>query len=149
LFSSIYKENKETHFHIVGDGAFATDFKGLDLPITFWGNQLPDKMPDLYNCMDLIVLPSINEGLPMTCLESTACGTAFVGSRVGGIAEVVGVDNTVPLSPTFETDFANLCKERLSGKDAYSIQLPERYRVESVVAKEKEVLCRVWECAEA
>jgi len=140
LFSSIYKDNKETCFHIIGNGDFVGDFKGLDLPITFWGNQLPDKMPDLYNCMDLIVLPSINEGLPMTCLESTACGTAFVGSRVGGIAEVVGVDNTVPLSPTFETDFANLCKEKLANKDVKFVQLSEQYRVEHVVAMEKKVL---------
>ena len=113
LFAGIFQDNKNVQFHIVGNGAFKEDFKEVDAPVRYWGNLSADKMPDLYNCMDLIVLPSKNEGLPMTCLEAMACGTSFVGSRVGGIADAVGVDNTVPLSPIFEEDFISLCIQKI------------------------------------
>lgn len=140
LFSSINKELPNTHFHIIGTGEFQEDFKNCFFSVRYWKNQIPENMPNLYNCMDLVVLPSINEGLPMTCLESLACGTAFVGSRVGGIADVAGVDNTVPFSPTFETDFANLCKEKLNDRNTQTSQLPEQYRISNVVDLEIKVL---------
>lgn len=143
LFLSIFQDFPDAVFHIIGSGGFKENYKESPCSIKYWDNQSPDKMPDLYNCMDLVVMPSIKEGLPMTCLESTACGTAFVGSRVGGIADVVGVENTVPFSPTFETDFANLCKKRLADKNAVLIQLPEQYHVEHIVAAEKRVLIEV------
>lgn len=140
LFASIYKAIPQTHFHIIGNGNFAADFEGKNLPVTFWGNQLPENMPDLYNCMNLVVLPSQNEGLPMTCLEAMACGTAFVGSRVGGIADAIGIDNTVPLSDTFEMVFGALCVKKLLSTTSHSISLPDRYNVEKIVRQELEVM---------
>lgn len=140
LFSLIHKAVPDTHFHIIGDGRFSEDFAQLELPISFWGNQTPEIMPNIYNCMDLIVLPSKNEGLPMTCLEALACGTSFVGSRVGGIADAVGINNTVPLSDTFETDFANLCIEKLTVTPAESVVLPDRYNIEKVASQESVIL---------
>ena len=38
---------------------------------------------------DTIVLPSLNEGMPLSILEGFACGKPLVGSRVGGVAELV------------------------------------------------------------
>lgn len=140
LFLSIYKACPNTCFHIIGNGNFKNDFLELDLPVVFWGNQLPENMPDLYNCMDLIVLPSKNEGLPMTCLEALSCGTSFVGSRVGGIADAVGINNTIPLTETFEADFANLCIEKLSSTTQISTFLPDKFNIENVVRQEVEVL---------
>lgn len=143
LFSAIYKTNHNTHFHIIGNGNFAADFEGMNLPITLWENQSPSNMPDIYNCMDLIVLPSKNEGLPMTCLEALACGTAFIGSRVGGIADAVGIENTVPLSDTFDVDFADLCIEKISIKNPTPVFIPERFVIENVVSYETKVLKNV------
>lgn len=140
LFSSIHESLPNTHFHIIGDGRFAEDFANMKLPVTFWGNQLPQNMPDLYNCMNLVVLPSHNEGLPMTCLESLACGIDFVGSRVGGIADAIGIHNTIPFSDTFETDFAKLCIEKISASSAEPVVLPDIYNVEKVASQESVIL---------
>ena len=63
-------------------------------------------MPALMNCVDILVLPSVNEGLPLVCAEALSCGANVVGSDVGGIAEVIGKDNVVPLGEGFAPQFA-------------------------------------------
>ena len=133
LFARIFQDNKNVQFHIVGNGPFKDDFHDVDIPVRYWGNMSVDNMPDIYNCMNLIVLPSLNEGLPMTCLESLACGTAFVGSRVGGIADVVGEENTVPHTISFETDFADLCKKKISQYHSRDVTLSKKYDIKNIV----------------
>ena len=75
-----------------------------DVAIRFFGNQPSPVMPDIMNCIDVLVLPSLNEGLPLVCAEALRCGAAVVGSDVGGIAEVIGKDNVVPLVGPNDTD---------------------------------------------
>ena len=57
---------------------------------------------------DVLILPSISEGLPLTVVEGLACGCNVVGSLVGGIPEVIGEDNCVDLNdPQFVDKFAD------------------------------------------
>jgi glycosyltransferase involved in cell wall biosynthesis len=39
---------------------------------------------------DFLVLPSLWENAPLAAIEALACGLPVVGSRVGGIPEIVG-----------------------------------------------------------
>jgi glycosyltransferase involved in cell wall biosynthesis len=73
-------------------------------------------IPALINCMDLILLPSKNEGLPLIALESIACGTPIIGSRVCGIPETIGLENTVELNEMFIEKFSTLAIDVLSNK---------------------------------
>jgi glycosyltransferase involved in cell wall biosynthesis len=56
--------------------------------VTFAGYVPHADLPDWYRAANLTVLPSRSEGVPNVLLESIACGTPFVASRVGGIPEV-------------------------------------------------------------
>ena len=87
-----------------------------DVAIRFFGNQPSPVMPDIMNCIDVLVLPSLNEGLPLVCAEALSCGAAVVGSDVGGIAEVIGSDNVVPLGDSFVNGMAEKVVAALVGQ---------------------------------
>ena len=42
-----------------------------------------------YSCADLFVIPSLEDNLPNTIMESMACGTPCVGFEIGGIPEMI------------------------------------------------------------
>ena len=44
---------------------------------------------DCYNAADFFVIPSIEDNLPNTVLESLACGTPVLGFNIGGIPDMV------------------------------------------------------------
>jgi glycosyltransferase involved in cell wall biosynthesis len=50
----------------------------------------PEKLSETYACADVFVIPSLEDNLPNTVLESLACGTPVVGFDTGGIPEMVG-----------------------------------------------------------
>ena len=86
------------------------------MAIRFFGNQPSSAMPDIMNCIDVLVLPSLNEGLPLVCAEALNCGAAVVGSDVGGIAEIIGQDYVVPLGDSFATGMADMIVSFLDGR---------------------------------
>ena len=45
------------------------------------------------NACDLFVLPSLNEGNPTVMFEALGCGKPFVGTKVGGVPEVIASDD--------------------------------------------------------
>jgi glycosyltransferase involved in cell wall biosynthesis len=48
-----------------------------------------EKIVDLYSMSDLFVLPSLEDNLPNTVMESLSCGTPVVGFNIGGVAEMI------------------------------------------------------------
>ena len=47
------------------------------------------EIAQVYNAMDVFVLPSLEDNLPNTIMESMACGVPSVGFNVGGIPEMI------------------------------------------------------------
>lgn len=49
----------------------------------------PSLVADCMRAADVVLVPSLYEGLPNVAMEASACGVAVFGSKVGGMAEVV------------------------------------------------------------
>ncbi len=91
---------------IVGDGDLKDELisyvkeKGGDAEIEFLGLRSHEEVIGLIKNCKFVVLPSeCYENFPYAVLESFACGKAVIGSRIGGIPELVR-DNETGL--TFE-----------------------------------------------
>jgi glycosyltransferase involved in cell wall biosynthesis len=70
---------------------------GLATSVQFAGTTRD--MPSLYRALDVFVLPSVSEGLPLALLEAMAAGLPIVATRVGGIPSVLepaGAGELVP-----------------------------------------------------
>lgn len=109
IFRSIVNKMENVECWMIGGGKYFSQVKKMvnDLPVRLWGNQEPEVMPDFLNAADVLILPSINEGLPLSVVEGLACGCNVVGSLAGGIPEVIGEDNCVDLNdPQFVDKFA-------------------------------------------
>ncbi|MGN1220248.1 MAG: glycosyltransferase family 4 protein [Candidatus Cryptobacteroides sp.] len=74
---------------------------GARVEIIFWGNVKTEAMSLIMNCLDVLVLPSLNEGCPLVCAEAIMCGAAVAGSDVCGITDIVGKDYVAALGEGF------------------------------------------------
>lgn len=128
------------HFIIAGDGKLRKQLKAgflslsPDVDVTFTGNVDAEEMPALMNCVDVLVLPSLNEGLPLVCAEALRCGANVVGSDVGGIAEVIGRENVVPLGDDFVPVMAEKIVAMLNDRPVQSV--PEEISWAKTTARE-------------
>ena len=83
---------------IVGTGKLRTAFEcqirslGLENSIILAGGKLHNEIPLWMNACDVFVLPSLNEGNPTVMFEALGCGKPFVGTKVGGVPEVITSD---------------------------------------------------------
>ena len=55
----------------------------------FLGKLTPEKIRTAYSAMDVSLLPSRIEGCPLAALESMACETPVIGTRVEGIETTI------------------------------------------------------------
>ena len=92
-FKLLLNELPETVLLVIGEGPLEEELVeytkniGIAKNVIFTGHR-KDVLNIVAN-LDLFVLPSQNEGLPRTVLESMALKTAVIGSNRGGIPEVV------------------------------------------------------------
>lgn len=87
----------EIRLDIVGEGPQRVELEalvqdlGLSGQIVFPGRV--DSLEEWYPCLDAFVLPSLREGMPISILESLACGCPVIATDVGAVRELLdGVD---------------------------------------------------------
>jgi glycosyltransferase involved in cell wall biosynthesis len=73
--------------------------EGLAEQVYFAGSIDHDLMPLLLSAADVMVLPTVSEGLANAWVEALACGTPVVTSDVGGARELIACDTAGRLVP--------------------------------------------------
>ena len=95
----IIKSFPELTLLIVGDGSEMDNLKSetnqLDVVQNVKFAGVRHDIPEIFQILDIYLLPSLSEGLPMGLLEAMAAGCPVIATRVGGIPKVAGNNRTV------------------------------------------------------
>lgn len=75
-------------------------------------------LPLAYNAADVFVIPSLQDNLPNTVLESMSCGTPVIGFDVGGIPDMVRPGLTGELVPVGDVSALGQTIADLLGDDS-------------------------------
>lgn len=130
IFEEIAKRTDERiDFTIVGDGSLKntieTTVEASNLPVEFTGQVDFEEIPKILEGVDVLVVPSRNEGLGMVILEANAMGIPAVGMNVGGIPEAIGYKENL-IEPT-EDRIENMA-QRVSTILENDREDPNKYR---------------------
>jgi glycosyltransferase involved in cell wall biosynthesis len=77
-------------FKILCFGSPGDDLQAVGIPVVPLGFlDTEEKIRLVYAASDLFILPSLQDNLPNTVLEAMSCGTPVIGSKVGGIPDMI------------------------------------------------------------
>lgn len=99
---------KDCFFMIIGDGILRSSLEeeakktGISDRVIFTGRR--DDISDLFSIMDIFVLPSLTEGLPMALLEAMAAGKPVVATNVGDMPGILKNGRLGILTPPYNSD---------------------------------------------
>lgn len=103
---------KNWQLQIVGEGPLGEAARkrvaqlGLENQISFLGWQDAQKVADLFSHADVLLMTSLQEGLPMVGIEALHYGLAVVGSAIGGLQDIISDSINGFFCPLSADDFA-------------------------------------------
>jgi glycosyltransferase involved in cell wall biosynthesis len=125
------KKRKDVICLIVGSGKLEIELKkqiksaGLQNYVKLVGAKPHSEIPLWMNACDLFTLPSLSEGNPTVMFECLGCGKPFVGTKVGGIPEII-----------ISNEYGLLCEPARPKELAENILLGVNYDWDSDLIKE-------------
>ncbi|MCH7541994.1 glycosyltransferase family 4 protein [Patescibacteria group bacterium] len=122
----ILKEVPNAHAIFLGGGAkfrvrrlekIANQYD-LNKNVSFLGEWPRERVPDFYAMIDVFVLPSLSEGLPLSILEAMASSIPCIGTKVAGIPEEIKHNkNGFLMNERTKEELAVLCIKLLKNYD--------------------------------
>jgi len=101
--SYVLEGGRQVQFLVVGDGPLKGKLEShakklkIEHNVSFTGFR--EDIPQILAIIDIFVLPSLSEGLPVSVIEAMCSGKPVIATNVGGIAEVVVDGETGVLIP--------------------------------------------------
>jgi glycosyltransferase involved in cell wall biosynthesis len=145
--AEILKKIPQTRFLIVGDGPLRSELESqaanlqIKDAVIFCGVR--SDIPAILSALDILVMSSRWEGLPITLLEGMASGRAIVTTAVPGILDVIEPEKTaLTIAPGDSLALANACTDLLAdpskrvelGEQALKSVL-ERFSIQAMITK--------------
>lgn len=128
----LFEKGSQFAVAIVGDGELGAELRrevrksGLEERVIFAG--FVEEMADVYADLDVLVLSSLNEGLPVAAIEALASGIPIVSTRVGGVPDLLdGVDSAIMVPPADPPALAHALETVLEGLPAYK-EMAQKHR---------------------
>lgn len=142
----LHQSIKNMHFIIVGDGELRSELEssvremGISECVHFLGMR--HDLCKIYADLDMSVLTSKNEGLPVALLESLASGTPILGSDVGATYEFKQAGWLADVYPPGNIDhFVNSVRNYYENRELYLAMAQEskadvirRYSIDRLVS---------------
>jgi len=154
ILDMIRKARSEIHFEfvLVGEGSLRKSveeqlqFSKINHVSTGFVDQ--KRLAVVMNGLDVLLVPSRNEGWGSVILESIACGTPIVATKVGGTAEAIGNSyNGILVEPgdSFIERFAQAAIELLENRRDPELlaQYANQFTWENVVNREISIIREV------
>ena len=143
IFRKIQDGLQDVSFIVVGDGKCLDKLKIKNQEyniqnVKYKGKLLPEEIPAIMYSLNLLLLPSLNEGMPRVTLEALSYGVQVVGSNVGGIPESIGEENCFDLDDDFVKNISTRAIEILENGEKPKV-LSKEFLWESTLEKEMNV----------
>ena len=134
------------HFEVIGEGPLSASMRelvstsGLEGRVTFSGWLAADEVSKRLGMVDVLLMTSTSEGLPMAGIEVLRHGLAIIGSRIGGLSDVIDDGGNGFFCDLAPEAFAKSLRSILSDSDsllrmrqaslakAHTFNLPDRVR---------------------
>lgn len=126
--AQILNKYPQAVFLIVGDGPLRKDlekeFSSSSIIFTGFRRDLPE----IYRHMDIFVLPSLTEGLPMVILEAMASKIPIIATRVGAIPTIINDKQTgLLVNPGDEVELKAALLSALENRDSIKKMAEKAY----------------------
>jgi glycosyltransferase involved in cell wall biosynthesis len=151
LMPGILKERPEAKLMLIGSGKMETELKknaiklGIEDNIIFIGPVRNDDLPKYYATADIFIGLSRREGFGLSFVEAGMCGCWLIGTKVGGIPDIIIDKSNGSLIKTKKLDFiegsiiSNILKCNKYDKRKQSLYF-KKFDWKNIAAKYKDVL---------
>ncbi len=147
--ASCVKGGLDLRLEFIGDGKHRTELearvgaRGIEDRVRFLGLLPPgEAVRNQLDRADLFVLPSRQEGLPRALIEAMARGLPCIGSRVGGIPELLPPEAMVPSGDvaalTSKIREMAIDPDRMARDAARNLEIAKEYREE--ILRERRIM---------
>lgn len=144
IFQKFLEMDDSVHLHLIGDGPLRKEIEGLvrmnnlSEKVSFYG--FVNNPLSYIKAGDVLVLPSIIEGLPGVLLEAMYCKTPVIAYNVGGVSEIVNKETGELIPKNDEERFVNALSRTLLKKDGLKVDraknLVDNNYMNSTIVKE-------------
>lgn len=146
--AEVTKKRSNSRCYIGGNGPEKEKLKaqinelGLQDYVHLIGFVPDDKMCLWINACDVFVLPSLNETNPTVMFECLGCGKQFVGTKVGGVPEIITSDDYgLLVEPGNAQDLADKIEIALNKNwdEGKILTYAEQYRWENITEQIQQI----------